>query len=186
MNIMSMNYEEYIVKHIKDYNKLQMQDVVKFCYQGALGAEHLIKDLDITSLELYFSEEYDSVFPMDTELITPLSDLFSRLNISAWKNMGFTKELYFDLFFKSLKSEAVLARNMDTLEAYLTIADEVILEFSEADYDLEFSADEWKKFKSLYIASNMPSVHHSEQYRRLFHPAYRVINNEFLKEYFRY
>ncbi len=45
-----------------------------------------------------------------------------------------------------------------------------------------FDEETLSAFLKKYVAAGCPAIHHSETYRRLYHPAYRVIGREFLPE----
>ena len=41
-----MTFTDYLSDHLSRYPKMRPADVFKLCYQGARGAEHLLRDPD--------------------------------------------------------------------------------------------------------------------------------------------
>ena len=60
-----MDFKEYFILHAKKHSCLMPQDVAKFCYQAALGAEHLLTDID--AARRYFDAEFEQVEENSTE-----------------------------------------------------------------------------------------------------------------------
>jgi len=54
-----------------------------------------------------------------------------------------------------------------------------VTELAEAG-GLPFTADAARKFGQAMAANGYPAAHHSEKFRQLYHPAYRVIAREFV------
>ncbi len=97
---MDLSFEACLRAHMENHREETAQDIVKFCYQAAFGAEHLLKDL--SAARAYFMDEYESVSAdASAPLFEPLNDRYSRVNISAWKACGRGADELFDLFVKT-------------------------------------------------------------------------------------
>lgn len=146
------------------------QDIAKMCYQAAMGAEHLLSD--ISAAKRYFDAEFESVSPKDCELFECLSDDICRINLGAWKSLEMPKDWLFNMF---IGTASVARGGKDTLEAYLSEAEDVL-----SGARVGFSIEEWREFLEQYRAAGLPSVHHSQCYRKNEKPAYRIVDRAFL------
>lgn len=172
-----MNFEEALSNHLNLHKSIELQDVVKFAYQAAKGAEHLLKDMEFA--RVYFDSEYESIsdseYSDDIPLYEPLSEEVARVNFHAWKERNYSKESLFDLFSHSSK----LSNDSDTkLLQYLQTAKRIVQEIRP-----EFSTEEISNYFEEYIRSGMPALHHSEAYRISEKPAYRIVSVRLLNEY---
>ena len=168
-----MDFKEYFILHAKKHSCLMPQDVAKFCYQAALGAEHLLTD--IGAARRYFDAEFDQVEERQGDLAEFLTDELCRVDLGVWKARGFSKDALFDAF---AESAGVKAGDKELLRGYLNDA--------EACFDgleLNFSLDEWCGFIEKYVEAGMPAVHHSGRYRESEKPSYRVIRREALEKF---
>lgn len=165
-----MSIKKYIIEQFELHKSMRPEDVVKLCYQAALGAEHLLTDLD--GARRYFNSEFESVEERSGALYEKLSDEIIRVDLGAWKAKGMPSEWLFNMFCAS-----ACPRNdgKKLLVEYLSEAEECFKSVHKS-----FSYGEWEALVSLYISKGMPAVHHSSAYREAERPAYRVIDAKFL------
>ena len=174
-----MDFEKCLTEHIKTYPALKPQDVIKFCYQATFGAEHLLSDTD--AAKRYFIDEYDSTDPADMSLLEELNEKYCRVNIAAWKKAGLGREKLFEIFAASASDSAAKDSDkpgQEILKGNLLTAEKLITEIP-----CDITMDDWKSGIEKYIASGMNPVHHSEEYRKNYHPAYRVVKTTLLEEH---
>ena len=174
-----MDFEKCLTEHIKIHPALKPQDVIKFCYQATFGAEHLLSDTD--AAKRYFIDEYDSTDPADMPLLEELNEKYSRVNIAAWKRVGLGREKLFEIFAASASDSSAEHSDRpgpEILKGYLLTAEKLITEIP-----CDITMDDWKSGIEKYIASGMNPVHHSEEYRKNYHPAYRVVKTTLLEEH---
>lgn len=174
-----MNFEKCLTEHIKSHPAIKPQDIIKFCYQATFGAEHLLSDTD--AAKRYFIDEYDSTDPADMPLLEELNEKYCRVNIAAWKKSGQGREKLFEIFAASASDSS--AKNPDKpgpepLKSNLLTAEKLITEIP-----CDITPDVWRFELEQYIASGMNPVHHSEEYRKNYHPAYRVVKATLLEEH---
>lgn len=163
----------YIKEHIKMHPELMPRDIIKFCYQAAYGAEHLLSDKEYAGKMLH--DEFENTLPSDIPLFEKLSDNYCRVNIAAWRFKGFSEDLLQELFLESVSDKA--HHEKEDFHTIIKLASEVISDSCTK----EFLA-EWNNALSDYIASGIRPVHHSEHYREIYSPAYRVVDFSLLKE----
>lgn len=167
-----MNFKYYFIEHAKKHPSLMPQDVVKFCYQAAFGAEHLLSDIE--AARRYFDAEFDKVESRCGDLVEFLTDELCRVDLGAWKSRNLSKDALFEVFVESAR-----AKEGDR-EIFLSFLCEAEASFGELE--LSFSLDEWKDFLKKYAEVGMPAVHHSEAYREREKPSYRVVDRRILNK----
>lgn len=147
---------------------MESRDVVKLCYQGACGAEHLLSDED--GARRFFDEEFAAVPPRDEPLFEQISEGVCRVNLGAWKQRG----LPADMLFRMFAATVFQTDGKQRLTEYLWAAETVL---RETDFDME----SWRQFISEYQDSGMPAVRHSERYRAAEQPAYRIVGTQWME-----
>lgn len=164
----SMDLKYYLTEQIKKHPSILPCDVAKICYQAAMGAEHLLSDVD--AAKRFFDAEMAATKAEDGELFECLSDEICRVNFGAWKARKLPDDALFDAFVATARvkrgENELLVRYLDEAGACIS--------------DASFSLEEWQSFLSDYKAAGMPAVHHSARYRECERPAYRIVDREFL------
>ena len=151
---------------------MQVQDVLKMCYQAAFGAEHLLKDE--ATARAYLQSEWESTpGDPDAALYERISNEVCRLNLRAWKGQGLPMEWLLQLFLHSCKP---LPTALNRFFAFLGSVDALC-----AADALPFTLEEWKVAKEEYLRAGVRPLHHSEAYRQSEKPAYRVMDARFLR-----
>lgn len=151
-------------EHLSRHPAAQAQDLYKLLFQGTMGAEHAA--LEPAAAEQYLAQEMDGLQPAESEPLTEPLDpdgRLVRLNLRPYKARGGTA--------------AALAR------AFLQTAREVHPDrpalgrvFGSIDPSvLGATAGPLAQLAAEMERAGYPAVSHSEPYRRLYRPAYRVI-----------
>lgn len=163
------DFKENLIKHYEKYPKIEIEDIFKFIYQAAFGCEHMISSLDVTTEKI--KNEYSSDTNINDFCIEYLSDKYCRIPLS-YISSGLSYFTLGKLFYLSAKKES---NGYKTLEKMLQITTELVkvgvLPFS---YDI-FTQKiiKWKE-------NGYCPLHHSDMFRSLYHPQYRVISNEYI------
>ena len=157
-----MKFKDYLDHELNTKLAMEMQDVIKMCYQAAFGAEHLLDDVE--KARAYFDNEFDTVEAKDEPLYEYISEDVARVNMRAWKYKELPKEWLFDIFVMATKEnyggeEQMLKNLADVIEMMPEMATFV---------------DEYKE-------RGIRPVHHSEQYRNMHEPAYRLVDRKHLR-----
>ena len=167
-----MNFEFYLNEHIKKHPSAMPQDIVKLCYQAAMGAEHLLRDT--SAARRYFFGEFEAVEARDGEIYECISDDICRVDLGVWKSRGLSPDALFDIFVESAQTHE---GNRKRLEEYLLTAERAI-----PGLDVGFAPEDWRGFIEKYKAAGCPAVHHSENYREREKPSYRIVRTAFLPD----
>lgn len=154
----------HLVGHYHAYPRLQPEDIFKFIFQSALGCEHLVSS-EAAALE-YINREYASL-PDGAEPFTEALDgAYARVHLSCLRD-GLKPETLARLFCLSAKKES---NGRATLEQKLQVARDLV-----ADGSLPFDLGDFDQRLAAWRDAGYPAVHHSDNFRAAYRPAYRVI-----------
>ena len=167
-----MKFDYYLKKQLELHPSIQMQDIIKLCYQAVFGVEHMLADVE--RAKTYFMQEYEATAANSSlPLYEPISDDFCRVNIGAWKASRFAPEELFRLFVASA-SDKVPGTEAD-FDFCIKEAEKLI-----ANGTFPFSLEEWSAYYAAYEKDGIRPVHHSDAYRLAEHPAYRLVQTALL------
>lgn len=150
-------------RHAGVYSAMECADAVKLCYQAEFGGEHLLGDAE-SALALIRKESPSA--PADTALSEPCGERVSRLYLGPAREAGLREETIAQLFCRSAEERSGSA---DGFLRRLSDLKENIDAFS-------FDLQALDRFLAGYDFSTLPPLRHSESYRRLYRPAYRLIS----------
>ena len=152
---------EALCAHLKTHPEAEVQDAVKFLYQASFGGGHFLSDPD--GAYLYLLKETE-IANLDAPYTETLGEQYARINLSALQELS-PKTLF--AMFKASSEDTPTDKT-----AFLSLLDEL----ENADL---FDKAEKTAFLKSYRAAGCPAVHHSEAYRRAYHPAYRVVKKAY-------
>ncbi len=161
-----MTFEICLQNHLETHPLLLSQDIIKFCYQAACGAEHILRDID--RARTCFFSEYEAVQAGEAPLLEPLNDCYGRVNLAPWKYYGLEPEELFELFAGSAGKGCSRAKDVP---GHLDIAGAVLTREENRT-----AAPDWEEAVTRYLQAGIRPVHHSARYRQQYHPAYRVVS----------
>lgn len=148
--------------HSEKYPGMKPQDAVKLIYQNEFGGGHIIKDPE--SSYLFLVREYEAVEHDDTLPLTEdIGNGMCRLNLGALDPEKLSLRKLNDIFVRSAE---IHRGEIESFKRKLDVLREV---------DFGFTKSELDDYISEYIMSGCPMVSHSENYRKLYSPAYRVV-----------
>ncbi len=169
---MEMNIEHYLDAHLASHPEAEAQDVMKFCHQAFFGPGHMLEDENWA--RIMFFEEYGISRSGGRVLYENLSDRFCRVDLSAWKEMGFDGELLFSIFSASC---TVGAAGMEyPFMQLLSGCSQTIRTKHPHLYH------PWMDYLDSYLGQGVRPVRHSIRYRNAYTPAYRVVERALLLE----
>ena len=151
-----------IAAHCARWPRLQPADLLKFIHHSAFGCGHLIHDA--SAAEEWLRREMDTCGGE----IEPLCGGFCRVPLGYLQALGVSPRSFAQLFAISAEKAVPGAETAETLlSAAQDMAREGLLPFS---YDAFSSAAQaWRQ-------AGYPARHHSESFREIYRPAYRVLH----------
>ena len=138
---------------------MEMQDAVKLLYQSVFGPGHLVKDPAAARSRL--ADEMHICKGDSLPSYEEISPALCRLNLAPAKAMGCSPKTVGMLFLRCARHSFPVPENWPALL-------DVVKDFSFPVNASHFSLE-------AYRAAGCPPLHHSETYRALYHPAYRVV-----------
>ena len=164
------NTRELLIEHYNTYPRLEVSDIFKFIFQSAFGCEHLVSSEE-RALN-YIKEELKRVSVDESPRVDKLDGNYSRVYLSCL-NDEVTPEVMAKYFCLSAKIEP---DGKEKLLEKIAVARELIL-----DGTIALSLSDFDELHERWREAGYPAIHHSEAFREAYHPAYRVIANEYLK-----
>ena len=160
------NLEQVLRRHARKYPMMQPTDAVKLIYQNVFGGGHLIRDP--TSCRNALQREYEFT-PQDLHapLLESIGNGLVRVMLNAIDSSDYSIQQLADDFIRS--SEAHKG-NLNSFLIKLEIHRKVT-----ASGVFEFTLEELETYLDKYKSAGYPMVSHSEQYRRFYNPAYRIV-----------
>ena len=161
----------YILEHCSRYPLLEPRDLLKALHQSTFGCGHLVyadgDGLERLRLEVeVLSEGSDA----DVEM---LDGDFCRVPLGLLKTGILRLETLFRLFCLSAeKPYGNVEQLEERLAVLMALAEDGLLPFSAAVAEEAISA--WR-------GDGFPACRHSERFRQLYAPAYRVIRKEYAR-----
>jgi len=164
-----------ILEEIHLHPEARLIDIYKFFFQGTFGPGHIISDKE--SALKYLQNELQSMTDFDSALWQPVgyNNQYYRVSLSLVKEGKLSEEELFNAFLQSADSCAVpsIEEWRKEWNLVLNIIEAMNLKIINYEEDKSILDDMLKKGNIL--------VHHSDIYRNLYHPHYRVVNSKYLK-----
>lgn len=157
----------YLQGQCRRYPELEPQDLLKALHQSVFGCGHFVTDAaaGLARLRAELAEA-----PCGGPDVEPLDGGFCRVHLSAVKRTGLAPETLFRIFALSAEDPAgTRAELEEKLSVLLELAENGQLPFS-AD-QIAAAIDDWRR-------AGYPACHHSEAFRAVYAPAYRVVRRE--------
>lgn len=164
-----------ILEHVKKYPLMEIRDIAKLIYQSEFGGGHMIPNPQISLKRI--QEEYHSLkseaFAVSS-VVENIGNGLARIYLSCL-NHGISAEVLNEMFVHSANNKkGTIAGLEEKIELVISMCQNGLLPYYSEDM-LNFFK-EWK-------ANGYPAMSHSETYRQNYHPAYRVIEYNFVKLY---
>lgn len=163
-----IDLRDALIRHGARYPEMRPRDAVKLIYQNEFGPGHLLGECAWMRLN---QELADVPLDPNLPLCEGIGGGMSRVMISAWKQRQWSGETLYQSFAESAQHQG----EKDVFLEKLNVLRQVCCEQS-----FYFTHAEMERYLSEYIAADCPVVSHSEEYRRAYQPAYRVVRNHCL------
>ena len=160
-------------EHLRRYPKMQIQDAAKLLYQNEFGGGHMIANPEVSLKRI--QDEYASLTP-SIKSLTPVTESIgnqmSRIYLSSL-SCGLSEEILNEIFVQSANhKKGSISEFEKKLDKFIEACSLGILPFPAAEVSEYF--EEWKK-------KDYPAISHSSIYRKLYCPAYRVIEERYAR-----
>ena len=161
--------EKLLKKQAELYPCLAPKDAFKFIYQSSFGCEHLAADVD--RAEEYIRRERRGEMTDDAE-IEKLDGAYSRVPLS-YLGRGLSERTLARIFCLSARSEPNGSFDLQSkLDVLRNLTERGEMPFVPSELSAELL--EWER-------EGYRPIHHSERFRALYRPAYRVVSDEYVR-----
>lgn len=179
--------KEYLLRQIERYPGMQVEDAVKLLYQSEFGGGHMIKNPQASLKRI--KEEWERIkeqkpadckeetVRMQSQKIPDCEEIgggMCRMNLKILEK-GFSPETLNQIFVRTAE------RKVGTVSSFEKKLD-MLKECGEKG-EVPFSGEEMERYLEDYRKQGYPPVSHSQAYRRLYHPAYRVAAEYYTRYY---
>ncbi len=170
--------EEILVRILaaqyRRYPRLRIADLYKLLHQASMGSEHAVSDED--SVRAWLQEELSTMGdgpeePLVDE-ISPAGDIV-RVHLRPYVMAGHSPAELLEAFLRTARE---YRGSVEHLKRYGKVAEQVARSGL-----LPFQPREIGRFMQRMEEQGFPAVHHSDTFRCLYHPAYRVVVRRLLK-----
>ena len=158
--------EQVLRRHARKYPMMQPTDAVKLIYQNVFGGGHLIKDRE-ACLRAVQREYENTPQEQHAPLLESIGNGLVRVMLNAIDGSGYSIRQLGDDFIRS--SEV----HKGNLNSFLIKLD--VLRKVTASGAFGFTPEELEAYLEAYKEAGYPMVSHSEQYRKAYKPAYRIL-----------
>ena len=163
-----MKHKEIWINYFKNYPETTIQDFMKLLYQSVFGGGHLIMDEEANYHR--FLEEYQSLSkPSKDECFEIISERFVRVHMAS------LDEKYLKVFHQLFVKSTALSGTVEDLEELFHEVEQGILEAW-----IPFSMTSWKQAVTDYRKQGYPILRHSETFRQIYHPHYRLMDRRYV------
>lgn len=165
---------QILQNHLIRYPQMQLQDLYKLLHQAALGSEHAVRDPE--AVRNWMTRELAAMGDgPDDPLLDPLSPdgKIVRVHLRPYVRAGGDPEVLLQAFLRT-------AREWRGECKKLLVWGAVAADIADASR-WPLTGDAIRSFFATMESQGFLAAHHSETYRRLYHPAYRVVAKEFME-----
>ena len=149
------------------YGQMQPRDLLKYLFHSSFGCDHMIfPDAPLTQR---IQTEWENLGgKVLTELLP--GGKYARVHL-GWLGEGLSADTLARIFRLSARTEENGAAD---LEEKLTVAAQLVREGAFTFDETAFLAE-----LGVWRGANCPAIHHSDAFRQIYHPAYRVVDAKF-------
>ncbi|RKY94585.1 MAG: hypothetical protein DRQ13_08065 [Ignavibacteriae bacterium] len=150
----------------------RLVDIYKFFFQGAFGPGHIIRNKQ--SALKYLQNELQSMTDFDSVLWQPVgfNKQYYRISLGLVQEGRLLEEELFNAFVQSADSSA-----LPSIEEWIKEWN-FVLNIIEAMNLKIINYEEDKSILDDMLEEGNILVHHSNIYRKLYHPHYRIVDNK--------
>lgn len=169
MKQLTNELKEIVLKHIKEYPKAELQDILKMLYQNEFGPKHLAEN-EIECFKNLSIEINNISYDKNEELFTDIGDGALRLNLKAiptGTNLNYINKVIVNSATEFCGTNEKLVVKFGLLV--------VMAQNNEIPFDIQRVRDETNAFAK----NGFKPISHSNVYKEQYSPAYRVISKKY-------
>ncbi len=158
--------------HLKERPASLISDVYKLLYQSCMGPSHAI--LNSGDANTWLMQEWECIRPDEQEKLFEDMTIFHpvyRVNLRAAKARGIRSDKILRAFISCANE---FPKNPDL---FRSVWDDVAEAIRRGKISIS-NSDDVEEFNTFVKERDNPAMHHSEEYREAYGPAYRLVGGE--------
>ena len=165
---------ELLSSHLERYPQMELEDIYKLLHQAAMGPEHAVADAAVARERLIAEAQQLGPGPSDPR-VDPISPdgRLARVHLRPYLKGGGKIDDLAAAFIATAKSYPA---SLDKLTKFCGCLGDLA-----ATGAIPFPREAIDHFFVDLAQRGYPAIRHSETYRSLYHPAYRVVALEHLE-----
>ena len=160
---------EFLRLQCETYPQLQPEDLLKGLHQSVFGCGHFVDE----KAEEYLQKELEALEPSEGPEVEPLVGDFCRVHLRYLETCGLAPKTLFRLFWLSAVepagNAAEIEEKLDVL-LRMTSVQQLPMDYGQ----VRALVEEWRR-------AGYPACHHSNRFRAVYKPAYRVIRKDYAR-----
>jgi len=169
---MTETLKQILIDHHMRYPLMTAQDMIKLIYQQTFGARHFSGDFRLEDALNYLEKELELFHaPKDTPDIVYIGNQLYRVSLILILKQKLSKEALARMFKETMDQSPLMSV---TLEQTFLKGINILIELIQSrtiDIDMETSM----KMISQYLKKGIHPIHHSDTYKKAYHPHYRIV-----------
>lgn len=161
---------EILLAHRDRYPRMTLQDWGKLLYQREFGPGHLLRDPE--RAKEYLRREWETQERTDQVFSEDIGGGLVRVHLAGLTERGM--EALWQAFYATAQ---VPRGSREAFAQALTVLPRLA-----GAGEIPFSVEDVNAYLDAYAQAGYPMVSHSEIYRTLYHPAYRVVERDIWRE----
>ena len=167
----AQDIQGFVSRQMQVYPKSRLLDIYKSCFQGYMGAEHLVSDRE--RVKAYLDEELqttslDDLMPWYFEPCG-VNGQYIRVSIRAIKENMIAEDMLLDAFIRSANSG-----KRPTVESWRDRWHKIVGTIDQLELNLpNYQQD--RAFIDSILSVGKYAISHSPEYREAYHPHYRIV-----------
>jgi uridine kinase len=167
-----MNELRYILEtHAARYPLMAPRDAVKLMYQNEFGCGHMVEG-ESESLKALIGETAEAFADGHVLPFEDIGNGYARINLLSAGTGGVSSEMINRMFVLSSRRSGCLHCFIEKLDILRDAAAEGIFAFSESELEAYLES---------YCKLGYPAVSHSDVYKNVYRPSYRVVYDGFAR-----
>ena len=171
VTLSAQDIQGFVTKQMQTYPKSRLLDIYKSCFQGYMGAEHLVSDRE--RVKAYLDEELqttslDDLMPWYFEPCG-VNGQYIRVSIRAIKENMIAEDMLLDAFIRSANSG-----KRPTVESWRDRWRKIVDTIDQLELNLpNYQQD--RAFIDSILSVGKYAISHSPEYREAYRPHYRIV-----------
>jgi len=162
----------FLLDYVQKWPQLELTDLIKLLYQAAFGCGHFAPDGERVMAFLCEELKATQADPSGA-LVERIPGGYARVHIAPYAAQGMSIHTLARLFMLTADEPV-----KDNAAAWFDAGLDLLVSMADAG-ELPFGAQDVRDGVAAYRAAGCPSVHHSEQFRAAYHPAYRIVRAQY-------